>query len=114
MSTAATTREREMQRNRGIDRTLDGRDHASLTDVKQDVTALTHDAADYAKGIAETGVDAVKSGAEAIADTGRRAAEAARRTQRQVTGYVSDHPMTSVLIAFGVGAIMARLLMWRR
>ncbi len=86
----------------------------SLRNVKEDVSQLKYDVADYATTAAQvaahTGVDAVKTGAAQVAETGKKAADLARGSHHKVCEYISAHPTTSVLVAVGIGAIMARFL----
>ncbi|MCA9295724.1 MAG: hypothetical protein KC983_04390 [Phycisphaerales bacterium] len=82
----------------------------SLRDVKDDVSQLKNDVTDYASSAAHTGVEAVKAGAERVAETGRRAADVARESHGKMCEYVTANPTTSVLIAAGVGALLARFL----
>jgi len=65
-----------------------------FADVKSDVSHLSHDVG------------------EAAMDAGRRVADTVKSGHERVREYVTEHPTTSVLIAAGVGAILARLL-WR-
>jgi ElaB/YqjD/DUF883 family membrane-anchored ribosome-binding protein len=82
----------------------------TLRDVKQDVAQLKHDVAQCAGGAARTGIDAVKIGASHLAQTGRKVGHAARETHERMCGYVSAHPTTSLLVAAGLGALLARVL----
>jgi ElaB/YqjD/DUF883 family membrane-anchored ribosome-binding protein len=78
--------------------------------VKDDVSRLKDDVTDYASSAAHTGVEAVMAGAERVAETGRKAADIARESHGKMCEYVTAHPTTSVLIAVGIGAVLARLL----
>jgi ElaB/YqjD/DUF883 family membrane-anchored ribosome-binding protein len=82
----------------------DHRDHATLQNVKEDVRELKEDTVDYATGMAETGVDAVKRSAHAVA-------AGAQGARKRMSDYVAAHPTASVLIAFGLGAVAARLFL---
>jgi ElaB/YqjD/DUF883 family membrane-anchored ribosome-binding protein len=84
-----------------------------FADVKEDLKDLKHDAAAYASDIASTGIDAVKHGADKVVETSKKVGAAAQGTHEKVCDYVSKNPTTSVLIAAGVGAVLARVL-WRR
>ncbi len=91
-------------------RDSDDRPHASVQDVKEDVAQLRHDVAEYASDATRTGIDAVKAGASHLAETGKKAGHTMQETHEKMCGYVSAHPTTSVLIAAGVGALLARVL----
>lgn len=86
------------------------REHASMRDVRDDVAALKSDAKDCAAGMAETGIETLKHGAEAFCDTATNAARSAKESHEKVNRAIASRPTTSVLIAFGVGALAARLL----
>ncbi len=85
-------------------------EHATLGDVREDVATLKADAKDCAVGIAETGVESLKSGAEALCDTATSAAHSAKETHEKLNRTIASRPTTSILIALGVGALAARLL----
>jgi len=103
MSTATI---QETKPNRG----QTGTNHATISDVREDVATLKSDAKDCAVGIAESGVEALKSGAETLCDTATSAAHSAKETHEKLNRSIASRPTTSVLIAFGVGALAARLL----
>lgn len=85
-------------------------DRATISDVREDVAALKTDAKDCAVGIAETGVETLKFGTEALCDTATSAAQSAKESHEKLNQAIASRPTTSVLIAFGVGALAARLL----
>lgn len=93
------------QHNRG-----DGGKLATFGDVKEDVAQLRQDVTEYAAHTAETGIEAVTNTATRVAETGKKAADVAKETHGKMCEYVSAHPTMSVLIAAGVGALLARVM----
>lgn len=87
---------------------------ASLQAIREDIDSLRQDVRGLASDAATAGRDAVRTGAACARESGRRAAEAAQRAQDTASDYVSDHPMQSMLIAAGLGALVGGLLMRKR
>jgi ElaB/YqjD/DUF883 family membrane-anchored ribosome-binding protein len=83
---------------------------ARFRDVKDDVSQLKQDVTKCAADAAHTGMEAVRSGAAHAAEAGRKIADTTRSSYQKACAHVEAHPMSSVLIAAGVGAIVARLL----
>jgi ElaB/YqjD/DUF883 family membrane-anchored ribosome-binding protein len=100
---AATTSGTQMDRS-GSTR------HPSLTDVKEDVTKLKDDVTKCAVDVAEVGRDMAKNGVAHTVETGKKLAKSAQESHEKVCTYISANPTTSVLIAAGVGALLARIL----
>jgi ElaB/YqjD/DUF883 family membrane-anchored ribosome-binding protein len=84
--------------------------HATIKDVKNDISHLKHDAAGVAGDAAQAGMEAIQHGAEATLEAGRKAAETVGDTHKALCRHVSAHPTSSILIAMGVGALISRLL----
>lgn len=72
-------------------------------DIGRDLGRLKTDAIDASAGVATSAMDSVRAGAETAMD-------GAKRAQTEISTWVADRPFTSLLIAVGVGAIVARLI----
>lgn len=83
----------------------------SIHDIKNDVVQLKEDVVAYGSDSAHQAMDAVRAGANQAIDKGKQAAEMAKDAQAKMRDYISEHPTASVLIAVGVGAILARMLL---
>lgn len=82
----------------------------SLVDVKKDVRAITRDvktlgtdAVALTSGAAEAAVKTVREGADT-------AITKAKEMQDHAAEWVRERPTVSILIALGVGALVARIL----
>lgn len=95
--------------------------HATLQDVKRDVGQLKsdvqkdmgqlkRDVSEYASGAANSGMEAAREGAAHLMEQGKHVADTAKDTHTKMCEYVRANPTTSVLLAVGVGAILARFL----
>lgn len=83
---------------------------ANLQEVRRDLSKLKADASTCAAEAAENGMEAIKSGAAQAVEAGQRVSDLARDSHERMRTYVSANPTTSVLIAVGVGALLARIL----
>lgn len=90
---------------------------ASLNDLRDDIeslrrdlAALQRDARGYAGGVARRGSAAVRHRAESALDSARHVADQAESVYDEGLDYVRRNPAVSVLVAVGVGAVVARLL----
>ncbi len=99
--------------------------HSSLADVRsdfgavrQDISKLGSDAVDYASGAAAGAAqmvsDKARHGADVALDAAKRAGEYGNEAYDQVCDFIRERPMTSALIAVGIGAVLARILIPRR
>lgn len=88
--------------------------HATFKDVREDVRELKSDLTDAVSETAQQGMEAARHGAETAiektVETGRKAADSALATHERLCEHVSNHPTSSILIAFGVGALASRLM----
>ncbi len=88
--------------------------HASISDIKGDVQTLKRDLTDMASGVASEGRAAVQHGYERASerahDMMNKGKEEVERAHDSLAEYVSKRPITSLAIAFGVGAVLARLM----
>jgi ElaB/YqjD/DUF883 family membrane-anchored ribosome-binding protein len=86
--------------------------------IKDDLTKLGSDAKDYATGAAlraaEVAKDTARQGTDAVLDTAKRATDYSKHAHEQMCDFVRERPTTSVLLAIGVGALLARILLPRR
>jgi ElaB/YqjD/DUF883 family membrane-anchored ribosome-binding protein len=78
-------------------------DRATIADVKDDIRALRNDVSDTVADIAQAGGDMARDAARSV---GSYAEDACRTTGK----LIAQRPIASVLIAVGVGAILARLV----
>jgi len=85
-----------------------------VSDVRRDVSQLGSDVAVLARDTAQTSASAVKSGVTQAVEAGKKAGEAVKEGHSRMCAYVSAHPTASVLIAAGIGALIARVAMSRR
>ena len=95
-----------------------------LKKVKDDLNDLKHDATDAARsgasGIRQGMDDAVEAGKETYQgakDMAREGYEGTKKAACDATSslrdVVSEHPIASVSIAAGAGALLGSLLLWR-
>lgn len=86
---------------------------ADISAIRHDITGLKDDFKTLVTDAASTGKDAAKKGAQSLAEGAKTAAEQVKAFQETTCNTVRSHPMASVLIAAGIGAIAARLLMFK-
>ena len=87
--------------------------HAIRNDIDQvrdDVKQVKDDVGQCATDIAHAGAEAVQHGADATLEAGRKAAENAGEVHKALCRHVAEHPTSSILIAMGVGALLARVV----
>ncbi len=85
-------------------------DQSAFRDLRDDVSRLGDDARRGAGEMAHAGLDAARRGAVHAIEVGERAASAARNSHQKMVQFVSANPAASVLVAVGVGALLARLI----
>ncbi|MDB5366388.1 MAG: hypothetical protein JWM77_2315 [Rhodospirillales bacterium] len=82
--------------------------------VRDDLTKLSSDIANLAASLKDGATDTAREQLAAARDRFERLTEEARsRGEEQLEGLaatIEERPLTSVLIAFGVGVILGRLL----
>ncbi len=111
----------------GVSRAMAGSSdrHTSFSEVRDDVHAvgsdlskLGSDAVDYATGAALGAADAAKQkareGVGYASDAAKKATDYSKQAHEQMCDFVRERPTTSVLLAIGLGAILARILIPRR
>ncbi|MFT3686069.1 MAG: hypothetical protein QM783_14310 [Phycisphaerales bacterium] len=59
---------------------------------------------------AHAGADAAAAAADKLSIAAKKAAEQAQMAKDQLATTIKENPITSVVIAFGVGALLARLI----
>lgn len=88
--------------------------HASFKDVRDDVRELKNDVTDAVSGTARDGIQAARHTAESAidrtVDSSRRVADSALASHERLCDHIARHPTSSILIAFGVGALMSRMI----
>lgn len=85
-------------------------DHSTFRDLRDDVSRLGVDARRGAGEAAHAGLHAARQGALHAIEAGERAVSTARSAHQKMVQFVASNPATSVLIAVGVGALVARLI----
>jgi ElaB/YqjD/DUF883 family membrane-anchored ribosome-binding protein len=76
-----------------------------------DVASTSRSAfADTVATRAHAGADAAANAADKLSVAARKAADQAQMAKDQLATTIKENPITSVVIAFGVGAILARLI----
>jgi len=82
-------------------------DAATIADVRDDIAVLRSDVAETVSDLTEAGLEAAKFAAHKVAGQ-------AKSAQDTITQAISARPAVAILVAFGVGAIVARALMSKR
>jgi len=77
--------------------------HAPLHEMKSDVAALRTDASRLVHGIEGVAV-------EKLNEITERSRDEIARTHEKIKEFVGERPITSIAIALGVGAILARIM----
>lgn len=85
-----------------------------LRDVRDDLTKLKDDAVGVASVAAHTAADHARQGLEVAEEYAKKAGDHVKDGYTAVCGFVKERPTTAILIAVGVGALVARLLSARR
>ena len=85
-------------------------EHASLTDVKADLAALKQDIANLVQDSKDGALAGVNVAGEKVQELAGTAKDTCRQAHRQVSDKVSERPVTYLALAFGAGAIAAKLL----
>lgn len=105
-SQATTTRKRNSRAPAG----RRSRDEVSLEDVQEDLRIVTRDIAQLKTDAAGAAITGVRHGAESALESVKDATDKAKQAHAQAAEWVSEHPTTSLLLALGAGAIVARLM----
>lgn len=82
--------------------------------VKEDLQTLKKDAVHMASHAGHEAMEAMRCGAQSVGEAAKSVGDTATRYQAQLRHNVETRPMTSVLIALGVGVVVGRLLAARR
>ncbi|MEZ6242079.1 MAG: hypothetical protein R3B57_03460 [Phycisphaerales bacterium] len=89
-------------------------DHASLSDVKSDVATLKSDVADLVAGLARDGRhsagEGIHAAGEKLGEVAQHTKATAKMAHTKLSDSVSERPITYLALAFGAGAIAAKLL----
>lgn len=78
--------------------------------VQRDLAKLKNDAVSYASTAASSVTEQMKHGSETAMDAAKKFSGQARNYHGEMCNFVKARPTASVLIALGVGAVVARLL----
>lgn len=82
----------------------------SAIEAKDYVAKAAHDTAQLGKDAASRAGDSLKGAADTLSVKAHKAADAACVARDKVSSFIEERPFTSVLIAFGVGAVISRLI----
>lgn len=82
----------------------------NIDTLREDLTALKTDFSALMTDLAASGKNVAKRGAEKLSGTAESATEQMTAMCNSARETVGRHPLTSVLIAAGVGAVLARLM----
>lgn len=82
-------------------------DAATIGDVRDDIAVLRSDVAETVSDLTEAGVEAAKFAAHKVVGQ-------AKSAQDSISHMISTRPAVAMLVAFGVGAVVARALMSKR
>jgi ElaB/YqjD/DUF883 family membrane-anchored ribosome-binding protein len=82
--------------------------------IRDDLSVLKSDATRAARDLAHAGADMARERAGAALDQAKRLGDQFTTSYEKACDFVKERPVTSILIAVGVGAIAARLLTSRR
>lgn len=87
---------------------------ADLSDIRDDLAALKSDVAELFGGVTTTGKQVAREGMSSAfqraSDALHCSKDSARRAHQQVEKTVTMHPLSSLAIAFAVGALIGRVL----
>lgn len=106
-NTQAATKKK---RNSRAAHTGRSRGEVSLEDVQEDLRIVTRDIAQLKTDAAGAAMHGIHHGAESALESVKDATDKAKRAHAQAAEWVSQHPTTSLLLALGAGAIVARLM----
>jgi ElaB/YqjD/DUF883 family membrane-anchored ribosome-binding protein len=85
-------------------------DQSNLSEVKADLAALKQDIANLVSDSKEGAMAGMNAAGEKAQELAGSAKDACRQTHRQVSEKVSERPVTYLALAFGAGAVAAKLL----
>lgn len=79
--------------------------------LRDDLGVLKTDAVRTASDLASAGRGLAKEGVNMATDMARKGGAQAENLHKAVCDFVQERPTTSILIAVGVGAVLARVMM---
>lgn len=98
-----------------------GATHAAMNGVREDLHAvkadlgrLKTDAVGVVTAGADTALAEAKARVDAAIELAKKARDRAESGAEQVSALIAERPITSLLIAVGVGAVLGRLFLSRR
>lgn len=86
------------------------KDTMNLSAVREDMQALREDFKALKDDVVAAGTGAAKQVTQGAVTQFHNAADKYKKAQDQTLAFVQERPITSLLIAIGVGAIVAKLL----
>jgi len=87
---------------------------SGVDNIKRDVATLKDDVSHEAHRMKDQVRDTVKAKGQQLVEMGKKAGHQMEGVHHKMCDYVQKNPTTSVLIALGVGALVARFLLPRR
>lgn len=90
------------------------RSASAMSAIKEDVANVRDDLRALGHDVAAAGTDAARSVADSAGASLDAAGRYARRAQERTADFVGERPLTSVLLALGVGAVLGGLFFSRR
>jgi len=84
-------------------------DIATRTQFADSIATKGHAGADLLASKVHAGADAAAAAADKFSIAAKKAADQACAAKDQLATKISENPITSVVIAFGVGALVARM-----
>jgi ElaB/YqjD/DUF883 family membrane-anchored ribosome-binding protein len=79
-------------------------------DLGDKASDMASDVAHKAKEAGDTLMDKASDFGHSMQETGHSLAEKAKHTQNAICDFTRENPTAAVLMAFGVGAVLARIL----
>lgn len=89
-------------------------DAADLSDIRDDLAALKSDVANLVTGVTSTGRQVAQEGFSSAmhraTDAMHCTKDSARKAHQKMEETVTMHPLSSLAIAFAVGAVIGRIM----
>lgn len=90
------------------------KEQTDLTAISEDMAALKHDFANLLEHLKRSGIDTAQDAMSSLSDETQRLyqglATESERSIKALSRRVEEHPLTSLVIAFGLGLISGRFL----
>ncbi len=87
---------------------------ADISDIRDDLATLKSDVADLLSGVTSTGKQVAREGMSSVlhraSDALHSSKDSAMKAHHQIEKTVTMHPLSSLAIAFAVGAVIGRVM----